>query len=217
MVTTKNIAIKVCGMKHNTAEVAQLQPDYLGFIFYGESPRCYVDIIPALPKGIKKVGVFVNASVVQILEKLKIYSLDVIQLHGDESVAYISALRKHLPPSVSIWKVFGIKDTFDFKKIAPFNAVVDALLFDTKGKHRGGNGTPFNWEVLQGYPFETPVILSGGIGLEHIEAIQQVMATNLPFLAIDVNSKFERRPGLKDPKQLKQFIEAIQHINTHEK
>jgi len=188
-------------MKHNTAEVAELQPDYLGFIFYAKSARNFTGSAPNLPHSVKRVGVFVNASLKDISEKIKTFKLDVVQLHGDESPEFCQALK-----GAEIWKVFSIRDSFNFNRLTLYDTVVDKFLFDTKGKERGGNGFTFNWSALAGYPLTKPFILSGGIGLTEIDSLQQILKTELPIYAIDVNSKFEDRPGLKNTRQLTQFM-----------
>lgn len=198
-------------MKYNTAEVATLQPDYIGFIFFEKSPRNFEGSIPALPSGVKKVGVFVNASEEQILSTIKAYQLDVVQLHGDEPPAFCAALRKK-QPAVALWKVFSIKDSFDFKTLSPFENYVDAFLFDTQGVNKGGNGFTFDWSVLSGYPSEKPFILSGGIGREEIPALKEMLTTRLPILAIDVNSRFESAPGKKDVSELKTFMDQLEQL-----
>ncbi|MFT5890906.1 MAG: phosphoribosylanthranilate isomerase, partial [Dokdonia sp.] len=96
-------------------------------------------------------------------------------------------------------------DTFDFERLTPYESLVDAFLFDTKGKAKGGNGYTFDWSVLRNYPSQTPFILSGGIGLEEIEKIKEILDSDLPILALDVNSKFEDKPGLKNVATLRKF------------
>lgn len=211
--------LKVCGMKYvdNIRQVAELKPDYLGFIFYEKSKRNFEGIIPEIPKGIKKTGVFVNEYLEILVSLAEEYKLEALQLHGDESVAYIKELKSHLErsreekrlPKVEIIKVFGIKDTFDFSILEEYESVVDYFLFDTKGKERGGNGVVFDWMVLKDYPSTKPFFLSGGIGLEEVTAVKEISKTNLPIYAIDVNSKFETKPGLKSIKELKKFKNEI--------
>ena len=220
--------LKICGMKHNIAEVAQLQPDYLGIIFYEKSPRFYGKIngldkeMAALPPSIKKVGVFVNASAEAILENVKKFNLDVVQLHGTESSDFIKNLnekcqveRIRSPIEISraepveVWKVFSIKDAFDFSTLDEYEPHVDKFLFDTKGKEKGGNGYTFDWSVLRDYTSHKPFILSGGIGIDEIEKIKDMQKTGLPLYAIDVNSKFEIEPGLKNVGLLKEFKKGM--------
>ena len=227
--------LKVCGMKYveNIQQVAALQPDYLGFIFYEKSKRNFEGIIPELPSSIKKTGVFVNEILAIVISMVEEYRLDAIQLHGDESVEYILELKAQLAErkelfieenkqitkkknqhfiadtAIEIIKVFGIKDTFDFDILKPYVAVVDYFLFDTKGKERGGNGTKFDWTVLKKYPFEKPFFLSGGIGLEDVVEVQKTIHSGLPIYALDVNSKFESAPGVKKIEELKEFKNSL--------
>ncbi len=206
--------IKICGMKYNTQEVAALQPDYLGFIFYEKSKRDFGDLeIPELPEGIDRVGVFVDADIAFAKAKITQHNLKVIQLHGSESPEYIKELQGCLVEcsrDLKIWKVFGIKDSFDFEQLIPYEGLVDAFLFDTKGKEKGGNGYTFDWSVLKNYTSQTPIILSGGIGLEEVEKVKEILATDLPIIALDVNSKFEDKPGLKNIEKLTEFKKVLQ-------
>lgn len=199
--------LKICGMKYNTQEVAALQPDYLGFIFYAGSKRDFQGDIPNLPNNIQKVGVFVDAEIAFAKAKIEQHHLDVIQLHGSESPEYIQELKQ--VSDVKIWKVFAIKDAFDFNRLTLYENLVDAFLFDTKGAQKGGNGYTFDWSVLKEYSSKTPFVLSGGIGLEEIDKVKEILATDLPILALDVNSRFEVEPGLKDTEELKAFIKEV--------
>jgi phosphoribosylanthranilate isomerase len=227
--------LKVCGMKYveNIQQVGALTPDYLGFIFYEKSKRNFEGIIPELPSSIKKTGVFVNEILAIVISMVEEYRLDAVQLHGDESVAYILELKAQLAErkelfieenkqitkkknqhfiaddAIEIIKVFGIKDTFDFDILKPYVVVVDYFLFDTKGKERGGNGTKFDWTVLKKYPFEKPFFLSGGIGLEDVVEVQKTIHSDLPIYALDVNSKFESAPGVKKIEELKEFKNSL--------
>ena len=202
-----NVKLKICGMKHNIAEVAKLQPDYLGFIFYDKSPRFFnAEEIPQLPAGVKKVGVFVDENISKVIELTKKYALDIIQLHGNESNAYVRDLQSNLEFSDTlVWKAFSLDDEFDFSELSSYENTVDKFLFDTKGKEKGGNGYTFNWEILKGYTLKKPFILSGGIGLDEIESLKELLQTDLPIYAIDVNSRLETKPGLKNIEDLKRF------------
>ncbi|SEG37616.1 phosphoribosylanthranilate isomerase [Flavobacterium urumqiense] len=205
--------LKICGMKYpdNILEVGSLLPDYMGFIFWEKSARYFNGSIPDLPKSIKKVGVFVNATQEDILEKIAKYDLQAVQLHGQESVEFCLDLKQVLKDDngkqiqIEIIKVFSVDDSFDFEVLKPFETVCDYFLFDTKGKLPGGNGTTFNWKVLEKYSSNKPFFLSGGIGLEEIDLTKEILTTNLPIHALDLNSKFEIEPGLKDKKILKKF------------
>lgn len=211
--------LKVCGMKLNTLEVTTLNPDYLGFIFWEPSKRFFEGSIPELPASIKKVGVFVDATLEDIVEKVNTYGLRAVQLHGKESPEFCSDLKKFTidrskalgETNLKIIKVFSIKDDFDFRVLTPYENVCDFFLFDTKGKLPGGNGFTFSWEVLGNYPSTKPYFLSGGIGLDEIEKIRefQQRPESKYCHAIDVNSKFESEPGFKDIKKLKEFKEVL--------
>lgn len=193
--------IKICGMKYpdNILEVSKLLPDYMGFIFWEKSARFFDGNLPNLPKSIKKTGVFVDATFDYILDKIKIHKLDAIQLHGNESVAFCEKLKSQ---SVEIIKVFSVSDDFDFDILKQYESACDYFLFDTKGKLPGGNGTTFNWEILKKYNSTKPLFLSGGIGIEEFAAIKKL---KLPIYAIDINSKFEIEPGLKNIELLKEI------------
>ena len=198
--------LKICGMKYpdNILEVGSLLPDYMGFIFWEKSARYFDGDLPNLPKSIRKVGVFVNESIPVILEKIAKYDLQAIQLHGHESVEFCKDLKSEIDAAIEIIKVFSVDDTFDFNVLEPYETVCDYFLFDTKGKLPGGNGTTFDWKVLANYPSSKPFFLSGGIGLDEMDAVNEILKTNLPVYAIDVNSKFEIEPGLKN----------INHVRT---
>lgn len=197
--------LKVCGMKCNIAEVAKLQPDYLGFIFYKKSARNFdIEHIPEVSKSIKITGVFVDAPFEYVLETMNTHNLQAIQLHGKETPEYCKQLQSN---TIDIIKVFSIKDAFDFSVLESYEDVCDYYLFDTKGELPGGNGYTFNWTLLNEYPSTKPFFLSGGIGLNQIEklkAFKKSTAAKYCF-AIDVNSKFETAPGLKNIELLKDF------------
>ena len=157
-----------------------------------------------LLQNIERTGVFVNASLDFILEKVSNYKLQAIQLHGEESSEFCKELKSALNKEIEIIKVFSIKESFNFDELAPYEDIVDFFLFDTKGKNKGGNGMVFNWNVLKEYPSQTPFFLSGGIGMEEIEEIRSLHTyfrknnrSDLLY-AVDVNSKFEISPGNKN-------------------
>lgn len=208
------LKLKVCGMKHpeNIREVAELVPDYMGFIFYEKTPRFFDAEIPEIPKSIKKTGVFVDADAAFILEKIKEHNLNAVQLHGKESAEFCEKLKESINENgIEIIKVFSVKDDFVFDKLKKYEGLVDFFLFDTKGKNKGGNGVSFNWEILKGYPSTTPFFLSGGIGLEEAEEIKKLSdffrkkGKEKLLYAVDVNSRFESEPGLKEIEKLKIF------------
>ena len=207
--------LKICGMKYpdNILEVSQLLPDYMGFIFWEKSSRFFDGEIPNLPKSIQKVGVFVNAPLDEIVSKIEKYDLNLVQLHGNESVAFCLDLKHEIEKlkqtPIEIIKVFSILDDFDFSILKEYEAICDYFLFDTKGKLPGGNGTVFDWKVLEKYPSTKPFFMSGGIGIEEIAPVKQLLKTNLPIHAIDINSKFEIEPGLKNKQLLEEFKRTI--------
>ena len=203
--------LKICGMKYpdNILEVGTLLPDYMGFIFWEKSARYFDGTLPTLPQSIKKTGVFVDANVEEIIEKVTEYDLQAVQLHSHESVAFCQDLKNTLVNTIEIIKVFSVDDTFDFNQLEPFETVCDYFLFDTKGKLPGGNGTTFDWKVLEQYPSQKPFFLSGGIGLDEIDLVKQILKTDLPIIAIDVNSKFEIEAGLKNKEKLDRFKQKI--------
>ena len=193
--------------EENIREILDTNPSYLGFIFYAASKRNYTeDTLPNLPKSIRKVGVFVNEDIHTLLKKAKQFKLDVLQLHGDESVSYCKRVKAE---GFKVFKVFGIKDQLPLVELQTYQNVVDAFLFDTKGKERGGNGVLFDWSVLEAYNLKVPIVLSGGIGIDAVDAIKDLKKKNLPLMAVDINSCFESAPGVKKYKEIKTFIKAI--------
>ena len=204
------IQIKICGMKfsENISEIASLQPDYLGFIFYEKSPRNFEKTIPTLDKSIQKVGVFVNVSLEEILEKTSEYELDLIQLHGDESPEFCHLLQQN---KLKVIKAFSLDNQFNFNTLNKYNNYCDYFLFDTKGTNYGGNGITFDWSVLENYHLDKPYFLSGGIGLENSEEVKSFLTKNYSknCIAIDCNSKLEISPGQKSVEKTKQLINAF--------
>ncbi len=197
--------LKICGMKNseNIVEAAKLHPEFMGFIFWKPSPRFFSGNLPELPKSIKKVGVFVDAEISEIINKVEQYKLDFIQLHGNETPDFCESLQKE---NLKIIKSFSVGIPFDFTVLKAYESVVDYFLFDTKGDAPGGNGQSFSWGILENYNSQKPIFLSGGIGLESIENLQKL---NIPIFAVDVNSKFEIAPGQKIISLLQQFKNAL--------
>ena len=210
--------LKVCGIRENPEMVAAISPDYLGFIFWEPSPR-FIDKTPQkLAKEIEKVGVFVDAPLPYILEKVEEFGLSFLQLHGNESPQFcleigqkLDGLRVKGSKKISLIKVFSVKDDFDFGELKPYEEVCDYYLFDTKGKLPGGNGYAFNWELLRNYPSTKPYFLSGGIGLDQVPQLIRFMESPEAVFchALDVNSRFEIEPGLKNIPELELFKKLI--------
>jgi phosphoribosylanthranilate isomerase len=210
----KNVKLKICGMKEteNITEISALQPDYLGFIFWEKSKRnMTLDVIPELPETIKKVGVFVDASIQEIAAKINQYQLDVIQLHGNESVIFCRNVKKL---GVEVIKVFSMNSNFNFSLVKEYVLAVDYFLFDTKGKLPGGNGVTFDWKILENYHCDTPYFLSGGIGTTEIDGLKEFLKSPAAkkCYAIDVNSRFEKKPGIKNKIKLQKFKKLLYEI-----
>jgi phosphoribosylanthranilate isomerase len=204
--------IKVCGMRQqgNIEKVVALQPNFIGFIFYEKSPRFVgeelnEEYIRSIPQGIKKVGVFVNSNPGHILNMVKKYDLQYVQLHGNEMPDICRSIRQK---GVSVIKAFSIDEKFNFAMLNNYKSFCDLFLFDTKGDNPGGNGTTFDWKLLSKYDNEKPFLLSGGIDLENIEEIIALSKT-LPIYGIDVNSKFETEPGIKDIAKLEELFSLV--------
>ena len=200
---------KVCGMRdaENIRAVERLGINLMGFIFWPHSSR-YVSAPPAyLPTVCRRVGVFVDATIDDVRQHMTDYSLDYIQLHGQESPAFIQTLRSLCGDSIAIIKAFNIATAADLAQTEPYEGLADLFLFDTRGKSVGGNGTKFDWTVLNDYNGTTPFILSGGIGPDDAG---RVRAFHHPkCIGIDLNSRFELAPGLKDITALHKFFAEL--------
>lgn len=228
----KSLAIKVCGMRRpdNIRAVAQLPIDYMGFIFYPKSSR-YVEMESSgtglLPDtanaeissagyadkaaAICKVGVFVDDSVQNILTRVVNFGLGAIQLHGNETPTFIRNLRATMVPDIcpelKVFKAISIASAADFGKCAQYDGLVDMFVFDTKCIGYGGSGQQFDWSVLNAYTGTTPFLLSGGIGEDDA---QRILSISHPLMAgVDLNSRFETEPGLKDVERLSHFIAQL--------
>ena len=201
--------IKVCGLKDaaNVSLVAGLGPDMMGFIFYEASPRyaggLNPDVVRALPWNIRRVGVFVDAGMQEILLTMKEYGLDTIQLHGDETPDQCAALREK---GFYVVKAVGVSALEDIRRTEEYRNTCDIVLFDTKSPSHGGTGEKFDWSLLESYD-GAPFLLSGGIGPQDREMVSAFRHPE--FLGIDLNSRFETEPGMKDIGALRSFIEAV--------
>ncbi len=204
--------IKVCGMREtrNIEELVALEPEFIGFIFYEKSVR-YVgeeldeEQVRTIPKNVKKVGVFVNASPGYIVSMVKKYELDYAQLHGGELPDFCRSIRQK---GINVIKAFLVDEHFNFAMLNNYKPYCDFFLFDTPGPNPGGNGVSFNWEMLKRYDGEKPFFLSGGIGTDNLEAVLALPKGMRPY-AVDVNSKFETAPGLKDIGMISEAIRKI--------
>jgi len=203
--------IKICGLTkfNNMEELVGLNPDFMGLIFYKQSPRYiynsnHIEQIQKF-KSVSKVGVFVNEDLSIVKEKIIEFNLNFIQLHGDEDIEYI----KNIPKNVGIIKAIKIKNREDISSASLYKNNCDFILFDTATINMGGSGTKFNWEWLNDYNQETPFLLAGGISLNDIEEIIELKKRNKKFAGVDLNSKFEIQAGIKNIENLKQFISCI--------
>lgn len=195
--------VKVCGLTDNAESRAVAELDdvvMLGFIFYEGSSR-YTESVLATAK--KKVGVFVNAPLALVKEKVQSHGLSSVQLHGSEPPEYI----KQLPKDIEIIKVFGIASADDLEQTKAYEGLADMFLFDTKSPKHGGTGTAFNWQVLKNYKGETPFLLSGGIGLDSVEALKKF--THHKLAGYDLNSRFEVAPKIKDVALIANFLNEM--------
>lgn len=221
----KPMKIKVCGMREpeNIKALAALPVDMVGFIFYARSPRFAEGKLAkwlakegAVLEGKKRVGVFVNAEVEDVLNHVHDFELDFVQLHGNESPEYCQLLRNLWETTsmrkAKLIKAFPVDEDFDFEVVSPYTAHCAYFLFDTKGKEFGGTGQQFDWSLMGGYRGVTPFLLSGGIGPDAVDAL---LAFRHPQLyGIDINSRFEVKPGLKDMEKIAQFITALKQPTT---
>ncbi len=210
----------------NIRAVSELDINLIGFVFHKESPR-YVQSISAntgiipdradaninnsINTQLKRVGVFVDEMPQTLIAQLYNYKLDYLQLHGSESAVYIENLKRtiipDIAPDIKIIKTIGVNSADDIKKCREYEGLVDMFLFDTKCLEKGGSGHKFNWQILADYNGNIPFILSGGISPDDADA---VLAFSHPqFAGIDLNSRFELSPALKDIDKLKAFVEKI--------
>jgi phosphoribosylanthranilate isomerase len=217
--SSQTLRVKVCGLRDEQNIEALLRHslslDALGFIFYPKSPRFVgeslrPDFMRSLGQHILTVGVFVNADVDMILHTIERFGLGAVQLHGEEMPDWCTNLRERLEsnfPNVQIWKAFSIATRDDFAPISLYDGMIDVALLDTKGVAHGGNGTRFDWSLLDDYSSPTPFLLSGGIAPEHAPEIKNIQHTRL--LGIDINSRFETAPALKDVGAVHRFLDEL--------
>jgi phosphoribosylanthranilate isomerase len=206
--------IKVCGITQlkQLQQLDGLNIDFAGLIFVKDSPRYAGDKISSeeIKKadfGIRKVGVFKNPEMIDVLDAIDEYGLDVVQLHGDE----VPEMCEDLSSEVEVIKAFSIDEkTKDIDAlIADYDGVCDYYLFDTKTSNgkTGGTGKQFDWEILRKAKIEKPFFISGGISVDDIAKIKKFK--HLDFLGVDINSRFEKEPGVKDMGLVLQFKQGM--------
>ena len=186
----------------NINELISLDIDYMGMIFYNKSPR-YITSVPEVYSynATKKVGVFVNADKDEIMEVVRKYDLQVVQLHGVEEANLCKFLKYE---GLEVFKAFGINDDFNFANVSSFHGVCDMFIFDTKTKQHGGSGKKFNWDKLKEYNGETPFLLSGGISSGDLKEV--LIFEHTKYSGIDLNSGFEIKLALKNIELLTEFV-----------
>lgn len=208
--------IKVCGMREpeNIRAVASLGVDMIGMIFYPKSPR-YVQLRIGMEDRlpVQRVGVFVDESIAHILEIIGTFHLDFVQLHGNESPQFVTMLRDALKESgfsgVRLMKALSVQAPDEVDRWQAYQGLVDLLLFDTPTAGYGGSGRRFNWSLLAHYQGDIPFLLSGGIGPDDVE---DILSFHHPMLkGIDLNSRFESDPAVKDVALLRGFIHQLRH------
>ena len=191
---------------HNIAELIQVQPNFIGFIFHDKSPRNIVEKTQVeIPSAVKKVGVFVNKEIEFLLEKTNQFRLDFVQLHGNESSSFCEEVKSK---NLKVIKAFNISKEFDFNQLVSYESSCDYFLFDAFGKNAGGNGITFNWELLNNYKGAVPFLVSGGINETMVNNIKEIHHPQ--FVGVDVNSGFELEPALKNIEKIKLFKDELQ-------
>lgn len=209
--------IKVCGLndERNILEVASLSPDYMGFIFYEKSPRYAGNlkkkIFNEISSDIFKTAVFVNESIETIISIVDDLQLDCIQLHGNEDPYYCEEL-KFFMPAVQLLKAVSVATAEDVLSLDSYDDVCDFILFDTKTENFGGSGVKFNHFLLSYYEGDLPFFVSGGLGPEDIDNLNGLKEEYEKMYAVDLNSKFEISPGIKDISQLEKAILSLRNI-----
>lgn len=207
--------IKVCGMRdaQNIREVDALGVDMIGFIFWPGSKR-YCAEKPAYLPNAKRVGVFVNAAISEIVNKVREYDLYIVQLHGDEDLAYVTKLHKELEAAglkqPIVVRAIQVSSRSQVIKANMWDGFVDGILFETPTNGYGGSGESFDWSLLSSYRGNAPFFLTGGIGPQSLEALLEFEHPR--WAGVDLNSRFEIEPGLKNVELLKPFIEKLRTV-----
>ena len=210
--------VKVCGMREpeNIQDLMErVQPDWMGLIFYPKSPR-YVSEdktaqISQIP--LRKVGVFVNESEAVILQKIENFGLEAVQLHGKESPEMLQSLAAKT--KAELWKVISVGEVIDWESLKPYLPYVTRFLFDTATPVHGGSGRKFDWEILKSYPFQTEFLLSGGLEEDSAAEVLALQKLVPQLVGVDLNSKFEDAPGVKNIEKLKNFKSRLVHTGTN--
>ena len=201
--------VKVCGMREssNIREIESLGIDWMGFIFYPNSKRFVKDVPGYLPSRCRRVGVFVNSDIRDVRHVQEEFGLDLIQLHGDESPEFCKSLRNVLPHDIKIIKILKVTGKESFESLESFTPLVDYFLFETPCMSYGGSGRQFDWDLTMHYKGDVPFLLTGGIGEDDWKRVKEFRHPQ--FAGIDLNSRFEFRPGLKSAEKLSGFLSNL--------
>ncbi|OOG71552.1 phosphoribosylanthranilate isomerase [Algoriphagus sp. A40] len=210
--------LKVCGMrepKNIRSLISEVKPDWMGLIFYPKSPRYVSDDLATEFKElqVKKVGVFVNETEEKILRKASDFGLSAIQLHGSETPEFVKNLSEKT--NCELWKVISVVEEIDWKSLEGYLPYVTKFLFDTSTSAHGGSGRKFDWKVLETYPFDKGFLLSGGLDEESGDEVLALRQQIPQLQGVDLNSKFEDAPGLKNIEKLKNFKRRLSHSGTN--
>ena len=202
--------VKVCGMRdaENIRQIDEIGGvDWMGFIFYPRSPRNVSSVPNYLPQHCKRVGVFVNSSIEEIAKRVDEFGLDIVQLHGNENPEYIFNLRNAIGENLKIIKMIQIETEDDIRHTEQYEGLADYFLFETRCKEYGGSGKQFDWDILRRYNSNVPFLITGGIGAEDADKVKAF--SHPKFIGIDLNSRFELSPAIKDSTLIDKFIKQI--------
>ena len=192
----------------NMKAIANLDVDFIGMIFYPKSKR-YVTEVPSFrPLRQKLIAVFVNADIDEIIKTVETFHCEGVQLHGDETPEFVRSLKTKC--NCLVIKAFQIAKVEDLQKTCQYENMCDYFLFDTATPSYGGSGESFDWSILAEYQGKTPFLLSGGICIEHVAALQHF--SHPQFVGIDINSKFETSPAVKDVEKVRTFVHELTKI-----
>lgn len=203
---------KLCGMRlaDNIRRAERLDLDWMGFIFWSGSKRYVGERIAYVPERVCPIGVFVNADIDEILAAVAANRLGGVQLHGAETADFCRRLRNRLPDGVLTIKAIAVSDAVDAQSASAYDGSVDYLLFDTHCSGYGGSGCAFDWSTLDSYTGRTPFLLSGGIGIDSVDTLHRFSHPRLA--GVDINSRFELSPGVKDIDLVADFLNQINDL-----
>lgn len=208
----RSLKLKVCGMREtaNIADVGALRPDYLGFIFVPSSPRFVGDTLNpdeiSLPSTIQRIGVFKDAPISEVVKHSQAFRLHGVQLHGSETPEYMRALRDELP-SILIIKAVNVQTSDDISSLSVKGETPDIFLLDSKSP---GSGMRFDWDLLAHYQAPVGFMLAGGLDVDDIPKLLALADRFPQMVGIDINSKVESAPGLKDVQKIEEVVRRLE-------